>query len=55
MNDNLSIVIIVEGDGEVEAAPGSGRSRSFRRLCHAVEELARAIDESEAVATPVHG
>ncbi len=30
-----------------------GRSRSFRRLCHAVEELVRAIDESESVVTPV--
>ena len=28
------------------------RSRSFRRLCHAVEELVGAIDESEAVVTP---
>ena len=28
------------------------RSRSFRRLCHAVEELVRGIDESEAVVTP---
>lgn len=29
------------------------RSRSFRRLCHAVEELVRAIDGSEAVVTPM--
>ena len=29
------------------------RSRSFRRLCHAVEELALAIDRAEAVVTPV--
>ncbi len=28
------------------------RSRSFQRLCHAVEELVDAIDESEAVVTP---
>ena len=31
------------------------RSRSFRRLCHAVEELVRGIDESEAVVTPMLG
>ena len=31
------------------------RSRSFRRLCHAVEELVRGIDESEAVVTPMPG
>ena len=29
------------------------RSRSFRRLCHAVEELVDAIDGSEAVVTPI--
>ena len=29
------------------------KSRSFRRLCHAVEELVGAIDGSEAVVTPV--
>ena len=28
------------------------RSRSFRRLCHAVEELVEAIDKSEAIVTP---
>ena len=31
------------------------RSRSFRRLCHAVEELVSGIDESEAVVTPMRG
>ena len=31
------------------------RSRSFRRLCHAVKELVRGIDESEAVVTPMLG
>ena len=31
------------------------KSRSFRRLCNAVEELVRAIDESEAVVTPMRG
>ena len=30
-----------------------GRSRSFRRLCHAVEELVGAIDEAGAVVTPM--
>ena len=29
-----------------------GRSRSFRRLCHAVEELAQAIDNSISMVTP---
>ena len=29
------------------------RSRSFRRLCHAVEEMVGAIDRAEAVVTPV--
>ena len=28
------------------------RSRSFRRLCHAVEELVEAIDMSESIVTP---
>ena len=31
------------------------KSRSFRRLCHAVEELVSGIDESEAVVTPMPG
>ena len=31
------------------------RSRSFRRLCHAVEELVEAINGSEAVVTPARG
>ena len=31
------------------------RSRSFRRLCHAVEELVGAIGESEGVVTPMLG
>ena len=31
------------------------KSRSFRRLCHAVEELVGAIDESEVVVTPMLG
>lgn len=31
------------------------RSRSFRRLCHAVEELVRGIDEAEVVVTPALG
>ena len=32
MNDNLSIVVIVEGDGEVEAAPGLIRRILWERL-----------------------
>ena len=31
------------------------RSRSFQRLCHAVEELVRAIDGAEVVVTPMLG
>ena len=31
------------------------RSRSFRRLCHAVDELVGAIDGSEVVVTPMRG
>ena len=31
------------------------RSRSFRRLCHAVEELVDGIDGGEAVVTPMRG
>ena len=35
---------------DIDAA--SANSRSFRRLCHAVEELASAIDSGTAVVTP---
>ena len=31
------------------------RSRSFRRLCHAVEELVEGIDGAEAMVTPMRG
>ncbi len=36
----------------IDIEAGSANSRSFRRLCHAVEELASAIDSGTAVVTP---
>ena len=37
---------------QIDLARTSDNSRSFRRLCHAVEELANAIDSGEAGMTP---
>ena len=56
------IVPIVEGDGEAEdQAPmtqwldttlARQRSRSFRRLCHAIEQILDAMDAAGIVVTP---
>ena len=36
----------------IDLDAASANSRSFRRLCHAVEELASAIDSGTAIVTP---